>query len=178
MNHACEQLSGPEGPSILPWIKIPILVRNRYRNFRRWLRKDKTIVACVEDLIEPPPEYEAVRTAPPANGELDNLRYELSYYRSQLFVEDGLERELLSADIENLHRWIEQLEYLIYWNLATTIPTRYRHEPIKDRIIKRLRRLREEFSSTSDDNDDEFLGDEVISLERRGDDVILVESRG
>ncbi|KAL7904609.1 hypothetical protein GGI35DRAFT_196041 [Trichoderma velutinum] len=154
-------MEAPEGPTTLPWVKIPILVKQRYRNFRRWLRKDNTIVACVEDLIEPPPAYQAVRMNPPARGELENLRYELYHYRRQLFVEDGIDRELLSADIENLHRWIEQLEYLIYWNLATTIPTRYRHEPIKDRIIKRIRRLREEFSST-DDDDDEFLGDEVI----------------
>ncbi|KKP06131.1 hypothetical protein THAR02_01734 [Trichoderma harzianum] len=123
-----EEMSGPEGPTTLPWVKYPILVRDHYRNFRRWLRKDKTIVACVEDLIEPPPAYQAVRRDPPADGELYNLQYELSYYHSQIYVEEGLERQLLYADIEYLHRWIEQLEYLIYWKSATTIPARNKKE--------------------------------------------------
>ncbi|KAL6808514.1 hypothetical protein J3E69DRAFT_351567 [Trichoderma sp. SZMC 28015] len=176
-----EELSGPGGPTTLPWVKYPILVRDRYRNFRRWLRKDKTIVACVEDLEEPPPAYQAVRREPPADSELYNLQYELSYYHSLVYVEEGLERQLLYADIEYLHRWIVQLEYLTYWTSATTIPARYRHEPIKDRIIKGIRRLRAEFLSSSspsdDDDDDEFLEDEMISLETRRNETILIERR-
>ncbi|KAL7945010.1 hypothetical protein V8C42DRAFT_67320 [Trichoderma barbatum] len=152
-------MQAPQGPSSLLWVKVPILVKHRFRDFIRWARKDKTTVYCIEDLIQPPPPYQAVRRNPPARGELDLLRIVLYYYRRQLFIENGIDREVLSADIESLHRWIEQLEYLVYWEMATTIPARYRHEPIKSRIIKRIKNLRREISNAEDD---EFLGDEII----------------
>lgn len=157
-------MEAPRGPSVMPWVRVPIIIKHRYREFRRRVRKDNTTVSCVADLIQPPPPYEAVRRTSPVNGEIDNLKYALYYYRRQLFFEVGLDRELLKADIVSLYRWIEQLEYLVYWNLATTIPTRYRHEPIKDRIIRHIKRLCGEESSTEDD-DDEFLGDEVITVD-------------
>ncbi|EHK21070.1 uncharacterized protein TRIVIDRAFT_51553 [Trichoderma virens Gv29-8] len=154
-------MQAPTGPTTMPWIKAPIVIRNRYRDFKRWLRKDKTTVSCIADMIQPPPPYQAVRRDPPVHGELDNLQFILYHYRRQLFSENGIDRELLSADIESLHRWIQQLEYLIYWDLATTIPTRFRHEPIKDRILRRIRRLRGEDPPPIDEDDD-FLEDEII----------------
>lgn len=136
-------------PSALLWVKVT--VKHRFHKFTRWLRRDKTRVYCIEDLIQPPPQYQTVRRNPPCVGELQMLQGELYRYRRQLFSDNTIYREFLSADVESLNRWIEQLEDLVYYEAATTIPERYRHEPIKSRILRRIRKRRGDIPPTHDE---------------------------
>lgn len=100
-------------------------------------------VYCVADLVDPPPQYQHVRRAMPAVGELEMLQAEL--YRCQTQSSNGnpIERELLDADVENLNRWIEQLEYIVYYDAATRIPRRYQKASFKTRVLGRIMKFYE-----------------------------------
>lgn len=95
-------------------------------------------VHCVDDLVEPPPQYQQARRAPPLVGELEVLQAELHRCRTQSSNGNDVERELLDADAEHLSQWIEHLEDLVYMEAATTIPSRYQQECMAARVFKRV----------------------------------------
>jgi hypothetical protein len=95
-------------------------------------------VFCVADLLEPPPEYQQHRNAPPVVGELEILQAALYRCQSQSSNGNHVERELLDADAEHLSQWIEHLENLVYMEAATTIPSRYQQESTIARTFKRV----------------------------------------
>lgn len=95
-------------------------------------------VHCVIDLLQPPPQYQQRRRIPPVVGELELLQAELFRCQSQSSNGNDVERELLDADAEQLSRWIEHLEDLVYMRAATTIPARYQQECSIARIYKQV----------------------------------------
>ncbi|KAM0477801.1 hypothetical protein ACHAPX_005567 [Trichoderma viride] len=95
-------------------------------------------VFCVADLLLPPPQYQQQRSALPVVGELEILQRELYRCQSQSSFGNDVERELLDADAEHLSQWIEHLEYLVYMEAATTIPSRYQQECKAATIFKRV----------------------------------------
>ncbi|KAL7796712.1 hypothetical protein V8C37DRAFT_371245, partial [Trichoderma ceciliae] len=139
-----------DSPPSWAWIRIafhallfkltPRWPRRSRKSGRMHIFRRHPPVYCIADLIEPPPRYQHVPRTPPVVGELEMLQAELYRCQTQSSGGNPIERELLNADVENLNRWIEQLEYLVYYEAATTIPQRYQRESVTSKIFKRLSR--------------------------------------
>lgn len=93
---------------------------------------------CIDDILEPPPQYQQERSAPPLVGELEMLQAELYRCRTRSSNSNDVEKELLDADAEHLSQWIEHLEHLVYMEAAKTIPSRYQQECMAAKIFKRV----------------------------------------
>ncbi|KAL6876857.1 hypothetical protein J3F83DRAFT_712396 [Trichoderma novae-zelandiae] len=132
-------MSAPKTPHGLIWLKV--FVRSNLHQVSRRIRHDESEVRCVEDHAVPPPPYQRVWKSPPVEGEVFRLRrVQFSCHeRLKAVVRDGPERRRLLEDAEMLKRWIEHLEDLLAEHVGRTVPARFRREPYRERIKRRIK---------------------------------------
>ncbi|KAK1245892.1 hypothetical protein MKX07_004961 [Trichoderma sp. CBMAI-0711] len=136
-------MSAPKTPPAIIWLKV--FVRANLHRVSRKLRGDEPSAAHGADnelpLGPPPPAYERKHKSPHAEGEIATLQQELRLYEARLEVlpEDSPEGRMLLKDAEMLDRWIGHLEYLHAERVGRTVPARFRREPYRDRLKRRIK---------------------------------------